>query len=100
MDSTVYTVYIACLVGIASRVIIPFLVELKDKPETTFDKKFFLPVIVSVVINLLAAPLVLNTLPAGASWISAWIIGWGATDVSREAIKIAAGFVPALGGLK
>lgn len=97
---TIIGIYIACLLGIAARTIVPYLMELKDNPEMQFDRKFLVPAIVAVIINLLAAPFVLQQLPGGTNWIAAFIFGWGMNDISRDAIKLAAGNVQALEGLK
>lgn len=97
---TLISIYIACLLGIVARTIVPFLLELKDKPETQFDRKFLVPPLIAVVINVLTAPFVLQQLPTGTNWIAAFIFGWGMSDISRDAIKFAGGNVQALEGLK
>lgn len=94
------SIYLACLLGILSRIFFPYLILLRDNPETSFDRKYLVPAIISVLINLLAAPLILNQLAPGGNWINAWIIGYGATDVSRDFIKATASSVPALSPLK
>jgi len=94
------TIYIACALGVLARTLAPYLLTLKDKPDTKFDRKFLVPVIISVVINFFVAPFVFAQLPAGATWIGAFTFGWGATDVSRDAIKLVGGSIPALSGLK
>jgi hypothetical protein len=94
------TIYIASVLGIVARTLVPFLLTIKDNPETKFDRKFLVPVIISVVINLLVAPFVFEQLPAGATWTGAFIFGWGTTDISRDAMKLVGGSVPALSGVK
>lgn len=93
-------IYIACALGILARTLVPYLLTIKDNPETKFDRKFLVPVIISVVVNLFVAPFVFEQLPAGATWVGAFIFGWGATDISRDAMKLAGGTIPAMSGLK
>lgn len=94
------TLYLVCALGIVSRTIIPYLVVLKDNPGTKFDAKFLLPVAIGIILNLLVAPFVFGAIPTGADWIAAYIVGWGATDISREALKVVGSNVSALSGVK
>jgi len=93
-------IYLSCALGIISRTILPFLLELKDKPNTKFDKKFILPAVLGIVVNLLVAPIVFGSIPVGADWIAAYIVGWGSTDISRDALKLVGGNIKALEFLK
>jgi hypothetical protein len=93
-------IYITCLLGIICRTHVPYLLTLCDNPNTPFDRKFLIPAVISVIVNLLIAPFVFQTLPAGADWIAAYIVGCGATDISRDALKFVGGSVPALHALK
>jgi len=93
-------IYVVCGLGIVSRTIVPFLLALKDKPDTKFDRKFLIPPLIGIVINLLVAPFVFSTLPSGVDWVAAYIIGWGATDISRDALKLVGGNISALSRLK
>jgi hypothetical protein len=93
-------IYLACVAGTVSRTLVPFLLTLKDNPATKFDRKFLLPAAIAVLINLLVAPFVFSTLPTGASWIVSYMVGWGATDISREALKAIGGTAQSLSFLK
>lgn len=93
-------IYLACIAGIVSRTLVPFLLTLKDNPDTKFDRKFLLPAAIAVLINVLVAPVVFSALPEGANWIASYLIGWGSTDISREALKAVGGTAPALNFLK
>lgn len=93
-------IYVACVAGILGRTVVPYLQTLRDEPNTQFDRKFLVPAVISLVLSLLTAPFVLGQLPSGADWIAAFVFGWGANDISREAIKLAGANIQALGGLK
>lgn len=93
-------IYVACGLGIVSRTIVPFLLTLKDNPGTKFDRKFLIPPLIGIVINLLVSPIVFSALPSGVDWIAAYIIGWGSTDIGRDALKLVGGNIGALSGLK
>ncbi len=97
---TTVLLYVVCALGIISRTILPYLVALRDAPETKFDRKFLLPPLIGILINLLVAPFVFKTIPGSADWIVAYIVGWGSTDISREALKFVGGTVPALNAVK
>lgn len=84
LDMQFGIVVLACLVGIVGRTVIPYLQTLKDNPETKFDRKFFVPAVVAVLVNVFLVPLVLSTLPKGADWITAYLAGWSVTDQARE----------------
>ena len=94
------TLYAVCALGIVSRTLVPYLLVLKDVPGTAFDRKFLLPALIGILINLLVAPFVFHAIPGGADWIVAYIIGWGATDISRDALKVVGSSVPALNAVK
>ncbi len=93
-------IYLACIAGIVSRTLVPFLLAVRDDPATKFDRKFLLPAAIAVLINLLVAPFVFSALPDGASWIASYIVGWGATDISRDALKAVGGTTQSLSFLK
>jgi hypothetical protein len=95
----IVVIYIFCILGIVSRTLLPFFQTLRDEPNTKWDNKFLVPPVASLVINLMIAPFVFRELPAGADWITAYIIGWGVQDICREVAK-SAGNIPALNGLK
>jgi hypothetical protein len=88
-------VIIAVLLGISGRTIVPYLEELRDKPETPFDRKFLIPPAVSLVIGLIMSPLVLSAIPpetlnqigiTGLAGIFA--AAWGLTDIARSGQKV------------
>lgn len=83
-DTNFLVLVLACVVGITGRTLIPYLQMLRDAPDTKFDRKFLVPVAVSVLVNIFLVPFVLSTLPEGANWIAAYLAGWGVTDQARE----------------
>lgn len=76
-----------CALGVVARTLIPFLRKLQETPDLKFDRYYFVPAAVSVVLNLLAVPTVLTQLPAGANWLAAYLLGYGTTDQSNDIIK-------------
>lgn len=86
---------IAVLLGIVGRTVIPYLEELRQNPDTTFDKKFLVPAVVSVVIALITAPLVLAAIPPDQLEVTTlsgfavlFVAAWGLTDVARAGQKL------------
>lgn len=99
MNSTVVVV-VTAVVAIVARTLIPYLLTLRDQPDTKFDRKFLIPPIVSCIIALLTLPVSLSALPPellqptvpGLSLIvSVFVAVWGVTDVVRTVQKLALG---------
>jgi hypothetical protein len=95
-NSRVIVVYMAVLIGVIGRTIVPFLVVKAQHPELPFDKKYYVPALISIVLNVLAAPAWFSNVGADTSPVVAYLIGWGATDFARDLIKLAATQIPAL----
>jgi hypothetical protein len=82
-------VIIAVLLGIVARTVLPYLQTLRDNPDTPFDRKFFMPAVITVLMALLTSPLVFAAIPADQlnaavtfqGLILLFVAGWGATDV-------------------
>lgn len=87
MTDTMY-LYAACVLGILARAALPYLVVLKENPETKFDRKFLTSPIAALVLDLLVAPFVLGEMPAGLDWIAAFTFGWASSDISRKILKL------------
>ena len=51
------------VLGALARTLVPYLETLRDNPETSFDRKFLVPPVVSCVIALVTLPLALSALP-------------------------------------
>ena len=92
--SNVTVVIVMALLGTVGRTLVPFLLVLRDKPETQFDRKFILPAVVSAVLSVIGLPLILSGLPDGA-WLAAdvrdfvlvFVAAWGLTDMARSGQK-------------
>lgn len=88
-------IVIAVLLGIAGRTVVPYLEALRDNPETTFDRKFIVPPIVSLVIGLIISPLVLSVIPPEQlqavtlpGMAAVFASAWGMTDIVRSGQKL------------
>ena len=75
----------------------PYLETLRDNPETSFDRKFLVPPVVSCVIALITLPLALSALPkelvespvlTTCGLVAVFLAVWGATDVVRSGQKV------------
>jgi len=86
-------------VGIAARVLVPYLQALREHPETKFDKKYLVPIVISLVLNVMLVPTIVKTLPVGTDYLLGFLAGWATTDVSREGTKLL-GLIPALKSLQ
>lgn len=84
------------VLGDIARTVLPFLAEVRDDPNTRFDRKFWIPLIIALIINLLALPLILGTIsvvssaastPTAIPWWMAFGYGWGVTDMANKATK-------------
>ena len=96
-------VIFAVLLGILARTVIPFLLTLRDNPDTKFDRAFLVPAIVAVLIALLTSPLVFaaipqdqlnNPAPVFSDLVLLFVAAWGTTDVVREGQKLLTGSKP------
>lgn len=93
-----FLVVLMALLGVLSRTLIPYLQAKRDNPELPWDKKFYIPMLMSLIISGLGFPLVLSQLPAEI-WEAAsvpmyaviYASAWGLTDMSRTGQKQVAG---------
>ena len=89
---TEYTPYIAFTLGILSRIFLPWLAAKRNEPNMGWSWRLVTPQLISVLIVALLLPLVadfgaLGTLPTPAAYLA----GWAAADVGREADKLIVG---------
>lgn len=87
-------IVIAVLLGIAGRTVVPYLEALRDNPDTTFDRRFLIPPVVSLVIGLIISPLVLSVIPPDQLTVvtlpglaGVFASAWGMTDIVRSGQK-------------
>lgn len=90
-------IVVAVLLGIAGRTVVPYLEALRDNPETQFERKFWVPPIVSLVIGLIISPLVLSVIPPDQltavtlpGLAGVFASAWGMTDIVRSGQKFVA----------
>lgn len=87
-------VIIAVLLGIAGRTVVPYLEALRDAPDTKWERRFWVPPAVSLVIGLIMSPLVLSAIPADQlanvtipGLAALFAAAWGLTDIARSGQK-------------
>lgn len=88
-------IIIAVLLGITGRTVVPYLEALRDKPDTKWERKFWLPPAVSLLIGVIIAPLVFAAMPpesiSNVTWqglAAAFTAAWGLTDIVRSGQKV------------
>ena len=95
-----YVVLLVAVLAAVARTLVPYLQTLRDNPETTFDKKFLIPPVVSCVIALLTLPVSLASLPPEllqpstlslSLLVAVFVAVWGVTDIARLFQKLAIG---------
>ena len=95
-----YWLYLAVIGGIVSRTLVPYLVLIQQQPGIKFDRSFLVPPLIAVVLGILAAPLLFGSVTGSETYVSAYVLGWGGTDLIREGLKVLGGNVPRLAALK
>lgn len=86
MDISLYLGWVGLLLGVLSRIFIPWLNARRLNPEKAdFSWPFVWPQLAAVVIVALGLPLVITNIEAVGqlALTSAYLIGWGAADVGR-----------------
>lgn len=81
--------WLALILGITSRVFLPFLLARRADPSLGWSWRLVLPQLLSGLIVLLILPLILPDLAAvaGLPPTAAYLAGWAAADVGRQADK-------------
>ena len=54
---------VVAVLGALARTLVPYLEQLRDNPDTQFDRKFLLLPLVSCIIALITLPLALSAMP-------------------------------------
>jgi hypothetical protein len=86
MDTTLWLGWVGLVLGLISRIFIPWLNVRRLNPENAqWSWRYVWPQLVSVVIVGLGLPLVItNTEVIGLMALTpAYLVGWGAADVGR-----------------
>jgi len=99
MNPVVWVV-VALALGILGRTLVPYLQTLQENPDTKFDRKFLIPAAVSCLLAVFTLPFAVTNLPPellNATQVSllllatAFVAGWGVTDLIRTGQKSAVG---------
>lgn len=72
-------------VGMAARIIVPFLLERREDPTLSWDWKYVWPQLISFVIIALMLPVIVPDLKGIASLDlqAAFLVGWAAGDIGN-----------------
>ena len=85
-----YLAWIALIFGVLSRIFVPFLLERRDNPDLSWSWRFIWPQLITVLVVFLVLPLLISDLEAisGLAPAVAYLSGWAAADVGRNADKL------------
>ena len=88
-----YLAWIARVFGVLSRVFVPFLLARRDNPDLPWTWRYIWPQLITVLVIFLLLPLLIADLEAVSSLAPAvaYLAGWAAADVGREADKLITG---------
>lgn len=93
MNSIAWLPYAGILLGIFSRMMIPWLRELMANPGTDWDWMYLRGQIIGALIIILALPILIDLQNASAwSFLPAWFAGWAAADIGRMFDKTITGY--------
>lgn len=92
------TIIILVTLGAGSRTLYRFALKIIRKPATSFDKKYLLTCLLSILLTFTAAPvLLLNvTIPHGSDLfiqVSMFCIGWTANDIVNPIVSMASNII-------
>lgn len=82
---------ISLLVGLAARIVVPWLAVRQQDPENAaWSWRFVWPMLLSFGIVVLLLPLIIQDLESirELPYQAAWLVGWGAADIGRKAYKM------------
>jgi hypothetical protein len=84
MDNLVWLPYVAIMLGVFCRAIIPWLRELQSNPDVGWDWRYLRGQLIGAVMVVLALPLLIDLQNASNwSFLPAWLSGWAAADIGR-----------------
>jgi len=85
-----YLAWLFLILGVISRVFVPFLLARRDNPNLSWSWRFIWPQLITVLVVFLVLPLLIADLEliSDLTPAVAYLSGWAATDVGREADKL------------
>jgi hypothetical protein len=85
-----YLAWIFLIFGVLSRVFVPFLLARRNDPSLSWSWRFIWPQLITVLVIFLVLPLLISDLGSvsGLAPAVAYLAGWAAADVGREADKL------------
>jgi len=85
-----YLAWIFLVLGILSRIFVPFLLARRDDPNLSWSWRYIWPQLITVLVIFLVLPLLIADLEAvaGLAPAVAYLAGWAAADLGRETDKL------------
>ena len=85
-----YLAWIFLVLGVLSRIFVPFLLARRDNPALSWSWRYIWPQLITVLVVFLVLPLLIADLEAvaGLAPAVAYLSGWAAADVGRQADKL------------
>lgn len=81
--------WVLLTVGLAARIIVPFLLERRDDPTLGWDWKYVWPQLISFAIIALMLPVIIPNLESivDLDLQAAFLVGWAAGDIGNVGRK-------------
>ncbi|MBW3002857.1 hypothetical protein KY338_06885 [Candidatus Woesearchaeota archaeon] len=79
--------YIAILLGVLTRTIVPYLVQLKKKPKLKWDNKYLISAFAGLILALILAYIVSMQMAPGLSPAGEFFAAFTLQDLSRNVQK-------------
>ena len=88
IDPTIVAI-LGIFLGCFARTVFPYLKKLEENPDTAFDKKYLISLLLALVSSIIGAVLIVPSfqIPQGANIVVfsiAFTTGWGANDILNE----------------
>lgn len=98
MMDLLFTIILLVVIGAGSRTVYRFALKIIKNPDTAFEKKYLLTMLLSILLTITAAPLLLLnvTIPHGSDLfiqISMFCIGWTANDIINPIVSLASNII-------
>ena len=81
--------WILLFLGIASRILVPWLIARRDDPSLSWQWRYFWPQLVSFLVIALMLPVLISNLAtiSDLELQAAYLIGWAAADIGNTGRK-------------
>jgi hypothetical protein len=88
LDPTIVAI-IGIFLGCFARTVFPYLKKVEEDPDTVFDKKYLVSLLIALISSIIGAILIIPSfqIPQGANMVVfsiAFTTGWGTNDILNE----------------